>query len=266
MKLPSVAILIAMVLKSSLAAQSTDDERALISLWKVHSQTPKHHEQLAAACSEFSRSHPASPFRPVSESLTAWHMLASSRTDEARTLFSRIARRSATNAVHKAAAHQARAWLTRLDHAVVKQALSDLYLDDLEYPETLSPIFSRENPPPIHDQWKLPWIYHIVDFAVLKGFHGQRYELESPRLKSHTDLVDALKTSYGARLRLKPIRYMSQTSGKSILEVEVTDSENRTRHVAMALGSTSDMITFAFEGKHCLVLSDGDYWHVLPPL
>ena len=221
---------------------------------------------MAEHCAEFTRVHAVSPFRSISESLTAWHFLALERNKEAETVLKRMCWHKAEDVLGAAAITQARTWLTRIDHAAVKKALSGFYIEALEYPQTLNPLLSIEDPPPTMDRWDLPWMYRIVDFTMLKGFSGQRYELESERLKPRTDLTKALTYSYGGRLQLRPIRYMSRVADKSILEVEMKESTGRTRVMALAIGSTSDNITFAFEGQHCIVLSDGDYWHILPSL
>ena len=263
---PSFVLLSTLVvLTHSLPAQTENDERQLIALWKTHTLTTNQHVQLAERCTKFSQAHPLSPFRVIGESLAAWHFLAAERNKAAATILERICSLTAEDSLGRASITQARTWLTRMDHASVKTSLSAYYIDTLEYPETLDPILFVKTPPPLKDRWNLPWMYRTVDFQLLKGFNSQRYELESEHLRPRTDLSDALSFPYGGRLRLRPIRYMSRAKNKSILEVEVKGSTGRTQVIALTVGSTSDNISFAYEGQHCIVLSDGDYWHIFPP-
>ena len=264
-RLSAVLLSTLVVLASSLPSQSENEERKLIALWKTHSLTTNQHVQIAKRCSEFSQAHPSSPFQVISELLAAWHLLAAERNEAGTIILERIYGLQVGDSIGRAAMTQARAWLTRMDHALVKKSLSAYYIDTLEYPETLNSILNVTTPPPLKDRWNQPWMYQAIDFQALKGFNGQRYKLESDHLGPRTDLSDALSYPYGKRLRLRPIRYMSQAPDKSILEVEVKRSTNLAQVIALTVGSESDGISFAFEGQHCIVLSDGDYWHISPP-
>jgi len=254
---------VAILLAPRARAQMEAGENAMIGLWKANAAAPDDHEGIIAACRAFRDRHAA--FAPVADTLAAWHELRAARTNAFVSRMESIARSRATDAISKAAVNQARGWLTRLDREAVNAALWQVYLKEVEYPPSLEVLEQRPNPPPLEDRWERPWIYRLRGFKVLTGLRGQRFQLESARLSPDTDLAPALKRPYGAGRKLIPRRFVSRSGGRDILELDFVRASGETERLLLATGATRNRVLFAYRGKRLLVLSDGDYWHIVPP-
>jgi hypothetical protein len=242
------------------AAQDASSEPDFLSLWAMHRNTPQAHESLSVACATFKRSHGTSPFRPVSDCLRAWHMLAASKTNDAIRVFRTLARSNSAGGLDRAARDVACAWLSRIDREAVRSALEAEYVKHVEYPESLDVLAALPNPPPLKDRWGRAWIYRQRGFNLLSGLQGQRYMLESAKLKPETDLRKAMARPYGAGLKLTLVREISKKAGSEIAEVEI-ESDSSKSSVVLSLGSSKRGLTYAYRGKGFMIFAD-DYWHV----
>jgi hypothetical protein len=153
------------------------------------------------------------------------------------------------------------AWLSRMDREKVKSALEKEYIHLVAYPESLEVLTTRPKPPPLKDRWGREWNYRLTGFKLLSGLHGQRYVLESSKLKSASDLNQALARPYGADTQLKFLREISRKAGSEIAELSI-EKDSNTSTAVFSLGSSKAGFTYAYRGKGFMILAN-DYWHVV---
>ena len=241
------------------------EEAALIVVWKVHLENTNDHAKVLAACEDFRKKSTNSVFRPVCDGLAAWHALQINEPAAAVSLLEPMLK-SQGDALGKVVNTMAKRWLTRLDREKVKLALKRLYRQNIEFPPSLDAMKSlpEADQGPFVDRWKQTWIYRLAEFKSpqFKNLRGQKYELQSAALKTDSDLAAALKAPYAARLSLKPSKLLSASPGKETVEF-VTSDENP-KKVILTAGTESEGMSFPFAGTGMLILSDGDYWAILP--
>ncbi len=242
-------------------AQDASSEPDFLALWSTHRKTPENHVAISAACNAFRSDHPRSQFRSVCDALDAWHMLAASQTNDAARLLRSLSRSTKSSALDVAARDIARAWLTRLDREAVREALETEYTKNIAYPETLDGLKAMPDPPRMKDRWNREWIYRKTGFKLLTGLHGQRYSLESLRLKPHTDLRDALARPYGGDLRLAVAREISRKAGSEIVELRF-ETGGETSKVVLSMGATKKGLAYVYRGRSFMIFAN-DYWHVV---
>lgn len=261
------------------------DEKSLWLLWKRHLDNPDNHTEIAALCEESGKKTPHDPFIAVSQGIAAWHLLKAGKIDSAtKTLEHMLSKRPnlpATAGVkaghlHNAGSRMARAWLTRIDREKVKLALRKLYIKEIQYPKSLDTVKSlpKEHWPSLTDRWGKPWLYRLVGFKRLRGFYGQKYELKSTMLGRNSDLSKSLEIPYAGRIDLKPVKLIFSAYGKETVrfvtqssrsEDTVTSSTGKKeKSVILSVGAKSGGIFFVYMGKNILILSDGDYWKIMP--
>lgn len=258
------AILLACACTEHARAEPSPDETALHRLWLQHLSTPANHEVVIKACRAFESQYPESPLFPVARGLLAWRLMKDGQTADAGKALAALSdpRQSAFDAP---AAEMARRWLTRLDVEKVRSALRVHYQKQIAYPASLDDLVLTKNQPnpPKADRWGRPWNYEITGFKHIAGTPGQVYRLQSVTLGATSGLAPALQRPYAGTL---PVRATQTIAGKDGGPPSVKFELAGVRPVLMILtpGSVSDAFTFCHAGDTILVLSDGEYWLVLP--
>jgi len=216
------------------------DERAFWLVWQQHIENLEKHTETVAACRVFERQAPNDPLAVVVREIAAWHLLKLGKTAEAKAILTPIVTGRAT-ALHNVAADVARAWLTRLDHNALQALLHQTYLRDVAFPAALDVLAAppgSERPSPV-DRWGKPWTYRLVGFQHLKGFDNQKYELQSQRLGSRSDLAKALAMPYAARISLRPVKLAGSASGSTLVQFtdDAASGSAAEKPIQMRIGS-----------------------------
>jgi hypothetical protein len=240
------------------------DEKALLAIWKQHSDAPQQHAEIAAACRQFERDYALSFCVPVARGLAAWHQLAGGQTDAAVTNLTAMLSAD-REPIPKAANQMALRWLTRLDREKVSDALSAVYAVDVAFPDSLAPLkkLPAARQPPLADRWGQAWHYRLTAFKYLKGLVAQRYVLESAALGDGSDLHRALKIPYGSRIYLKPVNILAAAGAAQTVAFETTG--DKPEPVVLSEDAAYLRITFVALTPNLLLLSDGDHWKLLSP-
>jgi hypothetical protein len=243
------------------AAVAKPDEAALEVLWASQQKNPGDHSAMARDAAAFEQHFPASPLVPVARGLAAWHLLEVGDSDAARQLLEKMAAGSA-DPVASIGAEMARGWLTRMDREKVVAALQKVYADDLQYPENLGVIGALPSGqrPPMADRWGAAWSYAPAAFKTLRIGDRQTFVLESTRLGATSDLKHALARAYGAGFSFKPAKMMPSIGGKAVITFQ--DAAGKTE--TLSEGAAGSDLGLAYLGDDVLILSNGDYWCILP--
>ncbi len=249
------------VVKSASAA----DEAGLWRLWTRQQAEPGHHEAHAEAFSHFAATRPDDALAPLADTLAAWHFLQAGRIDEATARWERWAtpRRTPTA---RGAAQLSRAWLTRLDREEVVAALDAYRAREVRFPARLSDLPSHPAvvaaglSPPLQDRWGQSWTYQLTQMRVLTGLPGQRYRLESLRLRDMSDLQTATSVPYGAGIPLEVVRVLGAGQTAS---VQLADPEAPGAPIALTPGAQHNAITLEYLSDHLVVLHDTLHWKIM---
>lgn len=272
-----IASLIAACSVTSGQTPSTDSsEKALWQLWKLQTEKPDDHAAVLAAYGEFEKQNPNDPLLIVMNGFVAWHLLKSEKTDEAERIFTEMLTERSIP-LDKAAANIARSWLTRIDREKVKEALQQYYRKNVEYPPNLEPLAAlpKEIRPPLTDRFGKTWSYSLIGYKHLKVPGNQKYQLESVKLGRTSDLAKKLCTPYESGIHLKPVRMISSTPGRETVQFdEELQSEadktktapkaSKQKKIMLTVDTEVDGVFFAHAGKNILILSDNNYWAILP--
>lgn len=240
------------------AAES--DEKFVWDAWKQHQGESNTHAAVIAACQQAQQACPTNPLLPVIQGLAGWHLLQLGKTNAAAAAFEALLAAPAASPLATAAAEMARRWLTRLDREQVRRALQLVYKRDIAYPPTLDALqkLPANQALPLKDRWNAPWKYGLVEFKRIKGVSGQAYTLESSTLgAAGSDLAGALKQPPLARIPLKPIAAASGT-------VTFKTTGDSPQKVMLSEGAQTENVTLAYLGAKIMILTDGDFWLVLP--
>jgi len=175
-----------------------------------------------------------------------------------------------TDPLNIAAKNIANAWLTRMEMEQVKQVLQLYYRKHVEYPKTLDLVkpFQKDNQPPLVDRWGKPWAYGLAEFQSLKklgtlyAMYGQKYTIKSATLGTNSELKASLKVPYASTITLKPVKMLSGMPGKEMVQFESTDGKQT--KVILSIGTDNAGISLSYVGPKLLILSDMNYWLVLP--
>jgi hypothetical protein len=241
------------------------DEDALAKLWADHTARPDDHEGLLTACTAFGAQRPADPFRAVSESLAAWHLLKLGRNDDAAARLQPWADDSSTP-LRLGASLVARSWLTRLDRERVRSALQFFYRKKVRYPYTLGELTADKLlpanlVPPLKDRWGVFWRYELVGFKNLPDLRDQKYELQSVELGAASDLAAALALPCGDGVRVQPVRMRSSSvAGHEAVEVSGPAGDR----LMLTTGIEDKGLLLAHVGARVLVLCSRGDWKLLP--
>ncbi len=262
-----LAVLAASLLASTPARAQTRaaEERALADLWSFHSAHSNQHALVVEQCAEVAKAGTATPFLPVVRSLHAWHLLAGGRVADAVKLFEQL-RPAGTepleDPLEEAARTQARRWLSRVDLLRVREALERIYIRRVEYPATLEAATNAVKGLafPLTDRWGRAWFYRPVDFKRLKGFKGQRYEIQCRATGVDSDLRTALARPYGARIELEPVRMVSSDGTRQAIEFKRGATGDT---LILSNGTAEGETAFVYAGVALIVLTDGDHWAIL---
>ena len=241
------------------------EEAALGAIWKLHLEATNDHSKVISACQTFKSKSPASLLSPVVDGLAAWHLLKINDAAAATGILEKMLS-SPSEAVNKAGAIMAKRWLTRLDREKVRLALKYIYREAIEFPPTLDAMktLPEAKRGPMVDRWGQTWSYRLTEFKSpnLKNLRGQRYELRSAMLAADSDLAQALARPYAAKINFKADKVIVASPGNETVEFVSTDE--KPRKVVLSRGTEADGLSFSFIGSSLVVLSDGDYWTVLP--
>ena len=252
----AVCLLVTMVGR----AQSVkSDERSLWNVWCVGTNSAFEASEVVEACKGFKTASPKDPLTTVVFGFEAWHHLKRGNTGAAVKLFELmlVAREPAT-VIQKAGDKMARSWLTRIDREQVTRALKEIYVRDIEFPQSLEALKELKSAKavPVTDRWGKPWAYRRA--SSIKGMESQRYVLESGQLGADSDLKKALKRPYADGLKLRAVRMVSGLTDTVELKTDNGMSLHR------QLGREVNNGYLVFLGANIIVLSDGNHWSVLP--
>ena len=268
-----------------LAQPAQTAERALVSVWRQHIGNPGDHTRIVHLCGLFKAKHPDDPLLVVSESLAAWHLLNLGRTNAAvKALEPLAADEEKGDHLRAAAREMARAWLTRIDREKTMQCLRRIYLDRVEYPDSLDHLgrLPEDKRPPLTDRWGKRWSYQLVGFKYVRAVKAQRYELHSTTLGPNSDLARALAASYASGIRLVPTRLVASPRPAVDFGTRTRDdglrgpSDLRRRRPAapdttqlqgkirIALGQEVKGVRLAYVGRTGIILADRNHWLVFP--
>ncbi len=253
-------------LLSHVSAQ-TADEVALWRLWTRHQAEPTEHAVHATAFADFADTRPDDPLAPLAGTLAAWHLLQAGRVDEATTWLERYARPS-RHPTARGASQLARAWLTRLDRERVVQALDAYRTREVRFPERLTDLNGHAAvqragiEPPLEDRWGQSWIYQLEAMRALTRLAGQRYRLESRRLRGDgmSDLNKALAVPYGDGIPLEVVRIMGagQTASAQLADPAAPDAP-----IALSPGAQHESIALEYLSDNLVILHDTLHWKIM---
>lgn len=232
------------------------DADALAALWRLHAASPTGHTAVALAGREWLRRFPRSAARPVAQGLTAWHAARSGSTNEAAEIWEAMAAADATP-IERAGAEMGRRWLSRLDRDRVAAALSSYYARHAVFPSTLQPLreLPPERRPPLTDRFGAHWQYSPTAFRRIAGTQGHRYDLASPTLGERSVLNAMLSKPYGA----------GATPPRAVRRVgEAVQLEWGGERPVLSVGTRQGGWLVAGAIERWVVLSDGDYWFLVP--
>lgn len=238
-------------------------------LWQLHMKNPLDHAAALNACEAFMKADPSDPFAAVAQTIAAWHFLKSGRTDEARAALTPCLKAS-SDPVHMGARELARAWLTRLDIEAVKSSLQAYYRNEVRYPESISalavhPRIPDSMRPPLTDRWGNAWSYKLEDFRAITLPRGQRYRLESPKLKGTSGIEAALEVPYADLIRVQPVKALRSADGRPMVQFSgmKVGADSNTVSIIQE-GSSAEGIFLAHVGPKLILVCDDLHWRVLP--
>lgn len=270
------AVIIALALTSMIAsgaelgyggARSEADERAVWNLWQTHLSSSNNHEAVIAAFQQTLQNAPSNSLFTVAQGLCSWHLLHLSKTNEAVQMLEDMISVKPDNALNTAGAEMGRRWLTRIDREKVRNALGCYYRQQIAYPANLESLKKtpRIPAPPLTDRWNAQWIYRLTGFETIKGLDNQHYLLQSAQLKDTSDLKIALARPYTGTMKLKPVSVTTTASGVQNVRFETTETKDQKAGIIlMAEGTKLETITLVYVGNKIIILSDGDYWIIMP--
>lgn len=241
-------------------ARAATADGALWSLWQRHLAVTNH-AAMAAACADFATEPRHGALAPVAYVFAGWHLLRGGHLTNAVEVLTALAARGDTP-VRQGCAEIARTWLTRVDAAVLKDALHRHYLRAVAFPKKLTDLRTegRQDAIRYKDRWGRDWTYRLVGFQSLPGLRNQKYSLRSPVLGDDTALAPALARPYAATIDLRPVRHVSGGAGHATWEFDGPAAESR--KVLLTVGAASGDTRFLYAGEAVLVLANREYCNV----
>ncbi|MCX7818069.1 MAG: hypothetical protein N2652_02505 [Kiritimatiellae bacterium] len=241
----------------TIAAPEPAEMDALLALWRAHMASPTGHAAIVGIATTFLRRFPHGELRAVAQGLAAWHALREAATNQAAALWSEMLQADATP-LDRAGQTIARRWLTRLDREAVRAALRRHYAQHVAFPPTLQPLraLPPDQRPPLTDRFGEAWQYSLDGFRRIPGTRGHRYRLFSSRLGEElSDLSTALARPYGGGHEPpRPLRRLGAAVQFELGSEQPVVGEN----------TTIGPWRLARVTERFLVLSDDDYWWLLP--
>ena len=240
------------------AQSSGNDERGLWDVWCAGTNSAFQAAEVADACRAFKAKSPNDSLAVVVTGFEAWNCLKRGDTASAAKLFDSMLVEGRVTVLQKAGDEMARSWLSRLDRERVRAALKKVYIQNVEFPESLDAVkaLEMETLPPLTDRWGKPWDYRRG--SSIKGMETQRYVLESTVLGVYSDIGKALEIPYGERIDLKPVQLSRSTANA----VDFRSGTGRT--TVRKLGDWSARVSLVYMGTYIIVLTDGNHWSVQP--
>jgi len=272
-------------------ARSEADERAVWNLWRTHLSSSNNHEAVIASFQQTLQNAPSNSLFTVARGLCSWHLLQLSKTNEAFQMLEDMTSAKPDTPLNTAGAEMGRRWLTRIDRENVRNALGCYYRQQIAYPENLESLkktprirsdallaltrsdaserarngSERVPAPPLTDRWNIRWIYRLTGFQTIKGLDNQHYLLQSDQLKDTSDLKIALARPYADAIKLKPISAATTASGVQNVRFETNETKGQKAGIIlMSEGTKLENITLVYVGNKIIILSDGDYWMIMP--
>lgn len=258
----ALGLLLAVVPVTVLSRPTPAEETILLQLWERHQSDTTDHARLAALCARIETRYPDTVFLPLIRGLAAWHHAQDHRTDEAMAIWQRIHDEASRDPIGRAAQRMARTWLTRIDREQVRAALRKIYAQNVRYPQTLDPLRALDGAarPPLQDRWGDPWRYEWARFRFLNVREGQHYRLESPNIRTTSDLREALQIKYGDGLTLRPERVLGSTENRQTLQFTTTDTPPES--VTLTEGASYQGQSLVYVGRTIVILADSDHWGI----
>ena len=255
-KVVSVLLIWAFVIAPCSAQQAAPDEKGLWDIWQCQTNKPDDHVAAIEACKEFRTKSPKDPLVTVAIGLEAWHLLKDGKTNEAIKIFEPMIP-LVGDSIQKAGSDMACGWLSRIDREKLVDALTKVYLKEIEFPLSLTSIKPIPGKPPLQvlDRWNQAWIYQAEKRANIPR---QGYSLQSKHLGGLSDLNAALAIPYADRVSLIPVRIMPGSTDKVTIEFMLPTQKT----VYLQAGTVSDGIVVAYVGARIVVISDGTHWKV----
>jgi hypothetical protein len=247
---------------ASFASESLESERQLWVIWKKHKSSQSEHKEIITQCNRMEQKCPNSSLLVPAKEIKAWHLFRLKQISSGYNLFNGIVNEYSLNPVVTAGKEVARRWLTRLDREKLRIYLKKYYTSNIRFPESLA-VFARlpaSKQPPLKDQWGHKWDYSLVNFKYLKGFNDQKYTLESKKLGNNSDFSEMINKPYKTSLEIEPVKTLKSGSQETI-KFKV---DGLKQNIILSEGSDVRGITLAYLGKRIIILSDGDYWVVMP--
>ncbi|OGV68519.1 MAG: hypothetical protein A2283_19880 [Lentisphaerae bacterium RIFOXYA12_FULL_48_11] len=251
-------------------APTAADEKGLWEIWKMQQEKPEEYANLSTNCLEFVKKNPKDPLSIVAMTMASWYLLKLDNKEAAAKLLRTVETPLKTDGLNTSASNMAKTWLSRLDLEQVRNALQLYYRQKIEYPKTLDLIkpFQKNGQPPLADRFGKPWVYGLAEFKNLKklgtlyAMYGQQYTIKSASLGTNSELKAAIKIPYSSGIPLKPVKMISGTPGKEMVQLESTDGKQT--KVVMSIGTDNGGISLNYVGPKLLILSDMNHWLILP--
>jgi len=244
------------------------DEKSLWDVWKLQQEKPDDHEAICTACLELVKKAPKDRLSLVVMNMAAWHQLKLDKKEGAIKLFRTSLASQGSDPLYAAAANMSKAWLTRIDMDQVKDALRLYYYKYIIYPKSMELIkpFQKQGQPPLVDRWDKPWVYSLSESKGAKKAgietYGHFFSLKSSMLGTNSEMKAAMRMPYASGIGLKPVKLLSGTPGKEMVQFETTDGKQS--KVVLSLGLESNGIVLCYAGPKLLILADLNHWAILP--
>ncbi len=264
---PLAVLALCFALAAVMAVAATpQQEQALMSVWNVHTQSVSDHAAVLAACQKvMDKSSTLGEYLPVVKTIAAWHLLASGKeADAVRVFESALVSEQQPLSIAKFADIMARRWLTRLDIRAVDSALKTYYVEHVEYPTSLSPIFSLPKPiaPVKTDRFGDAWNYRLAEFSRLTKVKAQRYHLYSKSIGNGLSrLSDVSTTEYSPRKSAVLLARKNDRPVTVDLEIKIDGEAKRGTVIENNIGNGVRLLKLSSDQRFAVLTdSECDYW------
>ncbi len=249
-KRPAILLLLLALALPVLAADP--DEVLFGRLFRLHLNTATGDVAVADQAGQTAAALTPGTYRAAARAVQAWRLLRAGQTGEARAVYQAMLDDPATPA---APAELARRWLTRLDREDVRAALQQDWARHIRYPDTLDALPPPH--PPLKDRWNSPWFYKSRSLKRLNAT-AQRYELQSSRLGTDSDLAAALARPWPAELPFRPLRVSAAAGSTPVVTFE-TLGQTPPQTMTFSEGKAWNGFVLLSVGPQALLIANGDY-------
>lgn len=189
------------------------------------------------------------PYRAAVRSLHGWLLLRAGKTAEAKTVYEALLADPSSPAP---LAEIARRWLTRLDREQVRAALTRVWAEKIQFPDSLDALTPPL--PPLRDRWNQPWRYRPQALKLLKS-SAQRYELQSATLGADSDLAAAIARPWPVEA---PVKVTLLTGGANTV-VTLQNKKSPPDKAMLTQGKSWEGVTLVHIGDRALLLAENDF-------